>query len=80
MQTHQKLQPNKMAGLQALIDFLEKYKSLWDCSVVEIFNEQLWQTVPGDWLLALRDSAATDLLRIPTGHVQASPCVFVNLW
>jgi hypothetical protein len=64
-----------MAGLQALIDFLEKYKSLWDCSVVEIFNEQLWQTVSGDWLLALRDSATTDLLQIPTGYVQASPCV-----
>ncbi|KAI0501364.1 hypothetical protein KFK09_016309 [Dendrobium nobile] len=56
--------------INAIADFLLRFRSLIDAHVVNFFKDRLWETIDNQWMECLRKESVENLLGIPSALVQ----------
>ncbi|XP_020578252.1 protein RRNAD1 isoform X2 [Phalaenopsis equestris] len=56
--------------MNAIADFLLRFRSLIDAHVVNFFKDRLWETIDNQWMECLRKEPVENLLGIPSAFVQ----------
>ncbi|KAJ0963250.1 hypothetical protein J5N97_028372 [Dioscorea zingiberensis] len=56
--------------MNAIADFLRRFKPLIDAHVVNFFKDRLWELVDEQWMECLRKESVENLINLPSGVVQ----------
>ena len=59
--------------IEAIVEFLRGFPTLTEAHLVNFFKDRLWEALDPHWIRCLANDPLHNLLRIPSGLIQARP-------